>query len=435
MKQVYSILIMLAFCCVHAGAQEGWTKQIAPFTGGLSGVYALDSLSVWAVGQNGLIIHTSDGGSTWDSISNGATKSIYTVEFLNADTGFVAGRDNGSTPWTNGLLQRTVDGGQSWEFVDLPGGNQNSVMDIDFVEGPPGEPMRGVCVGGLAHVWTSYNYGESWEAASGDCGEGNFNSCFFNDSITGWFVGTPSNVKPYTIMFTNDACQSFVEQTDPLEIKLNGVSFGTNLKGVAVGNAGTVLYTSDGGANWVQSSDEDILGTTWFSVVLSETGLAWAAGNDGRIAYSEDWGQTWTAQVSGVSDPLWEVYFINDNEGWIVGGFSENVILHTKNGGVSSTGLKDYEGDDGGTFGLEQNYPNPFSSSTQISYRLTCTCHITLSVFDLSGRKIQTLVNEFQSGGRHVLSYDADHLNPGLYFYQLKIDKKLVAVKKMILER
>jgi photosystem II stability/assembly factor-like uncharacterized protein len=437
MRQFYSISILILFITVNATGQEGWTRQATPYSSGLSAVYAIDSLNVWATGQDGLIIHTTDGGTTWDSIPNGATQGIYTVEFINADTGFVGGRDNGpgALVGTNTLIQRTTDGGLTWEFQNLPGGSQNLLMDLDFVEGPPGEPMRGTSVGGLAHVWVTNDYGETWEAASGDCGEGNFNSCFFADSITGWFVGTPSNVKPYTIMFTDDGCKSFAEQTDPNEVKLNGVCFGTDLKGLAVGNSGAILFTSDGGANWEQSADEDISVTTWFSVFLSATGKAWAVGNNGRILYSTDWGQTWETQESGVTEPLWEVHFINDNEGWIVGGFSENVILHTKNGGGTSAGTGVYNDERTKAYSLEQNHPNPFSTSTQISYRLTRSNHVTLIIYDISGRKIQTLVNEFQIAGEHKIEWDAGHLSNGLYFYELVVAKYSGELRKMVLAK
>lgn len=432
MKQVYLISIVFALCTINVIGQEGWTSQSTPYSAGLRAVYAIDSLNVWASGLDGLIIHSTDGGETWDSIPNGASKYLTTVEFINADTGFVAGRDNETgTPWLNHLLQRTRDGGQNWEFINLPGGQQNTIFDLDFVEGPPGEPMRGFCVGGLANVWVSNDYGETWDRASGDCGEGNFNSCFFADSLTGWFVGTPSNVKPYTIMYTDDGSKSFVEQTDPNEIKLNGVCFGTHLKGIAVGNAGIIMHTSDGGEVWETSTDEDILGTTWMSVFLTETGNAWAAGTDGQIAYSSDWGFTWESQASGVTEPLWEVYFVNDHEGWIVGGRTGSVILHTKNGGISATGIGDNSKESGMAFALEQNYPNPFSASTQISYKLNSSSHITLTVYDISGRKIQTLVNEFQTAGEHIVDWDASQFSHGLYFYELKVDHGVAAVKKM----
>jgi len=428
--------MFIAFFSVNSSGQEGWINQSSPSSISLTAVYAIDSLNVWAVGQEGLIIHTKDGGVTWDSVPSGTERNLYTVEFINADTGFVGGReDESSPPLENNLIQRTTDGGLNWEFQHLPSGGQMMIMDVDFIEGPPGEPMRGFSTGGLSHTWRTDDYGETWEHARGDCGEGNFNSCFFVDSITGWFVGTPSNVIPYTIMHTADGTESFAEQTSPVDIKLNGVCFGTDLKGIAVGNAGTVIYTSDGGANWEQSSDDDINYTTWFSVFLTETGKAWAVGSDGMIAYSVNWGHTWEAQVSGVSDPLWEVHFINENEGWIVGGLSSGVILHTKNGGITTTGVNDFSDKHSKTYKLEQNYPNPFNSSTQISYNLNNSSKITLSIYDLSGRKIKTLVNEFQTAGEHTVSFEANHLCDGLYLYELKVDNDFVELKKMMLHR
>ena len=410
-------------------------EQSTSFNTRLTAVYAIDSMNIWATGLDGLIIHTSDGGTTWDSIPNGAEKSIHTVEFINADTGFVGGRDNGSTglPGSNSLIQRTTDGGLTWEFQTVPGGSQNTIMDIDFVEGPPGEPMRGFCVGGLAHVWVTNDYGETWEAASGNCGEGNFNSCFFADSITGWFVGTPSNVKPYTIMYTNDGCKSFVEQTDPNEIKLNGVCFGTNKKGIAVGNAGIIMYTSDGGVTW-ENSPNGKLGSMWTSVYLSETGRAWATDYTGKIAYSTDWGHSWILQESGISESLWDLYFLNDHEGWAVGGFTKSAILHTKNAGISNTGIDD-SGINQARYCLEQNFPNPFSTSTQIGYKLNRSGNVRLSIYDITGRKIHTLVNEFQITGEHSVLFKASRLKNGLYFYELKVDNEFVELRKMVLER
>lgn len=436
MKKLYMILMLGAFFSVGTIAQEGWTRQATPYAYGLSAVFAVDSLDIWAGGRDGLLIHSTDGGVSWDSIPNGSQKSIYTIEFINADTGFVAGRDNGNTGFvgSNSLIQRTTDGGLSWEWQTVPGGAQNSINDVDFVEGPPGETMRGYCVGGLAHVWVTSNYGETWEAASGDCGEGNFNSCYFADSITGWFVGTPSNVKPYTIMYTADGTASFVEQTDPNEIKLNGVCFGTALKGIAVGNAGIVMYTNDGGLTWENSMDEDIKATTWSSVFLNKSGLAWAVDTDGVIAYSSDWGKNWELQESGVNEPLWEVFFLNDREGWAVGGMAESMVLHTKNGGVTSTGVEESDNLLSTYSFLNQNIPNPFKNSTQISYDLHISTYVSLCIFDLSGRKIQTLVNEFQTAGEHTVDWDASHFSPGLYFCQLKVNHELIQVRKMIME-
>jgi photosystem II stability/assembly factor-like uncharacterized protein len=326
-----------------------------------------------------------------------------------------------------------MDGGSTWEFQHLTSSSGVSVNDIDFVAGPPGESMRGYSTAGLGHVWRTDDLGDTWEILSGGCGSGNFNSCFIIDSITGLFVGTPASNYEYSIMLTSDGGASFEQQTNPLAIKLNAVCFGTELKGIAVGNAGTILYTSDGGITWEQSIVEGLGTKTLFSVFLTESGKAWAVGNSGKIAYSEDWGHTWVLQESGVSVPLWEVYFVNDQIGWIVGGLANSVILHTINGGMTTTGISDFQNEKVRSYKLKQNYPNPFSSSTQISYELERSHKITLTVYDLSGRKIQTLVNEAQPAGEHTFNWDARDLGNGLYFYKLEVDNEPGEIKKMVL--
>jgi len=127
-----------------------------------------------------------------------------------------------------------------------------------------------------------------------------------------------------------------------------------------------------------------------------------------------------------------EVFFINENKGWIVGGFSKSIVLYTNNGGSGSTGIQDYGEADMQTSILEQNFPNPFTSSTTISYKLKRSANITLAVFDLSGREIQTLVNEFQTAGTHAVEWDASRLGNGFYFCELEVDNEAVEVRKML---
>jgi len=184
------------------------------------------------------------------------------------------------------------------------------------------------------------------------------------------------------------------------------------------------MYTSDGGTSWETCTDEDVTGGSklWSSVFLTETGKAWAVGSSGRIVYSNDWGHTWESQESGVTDLLSEVYFLNDSVGWIVGGFSGNVILYTKNGGVTDSGTGGISLAESRNYRLEQNYPNPFTTTTQITYKLNSSRHVCLTIYDISGRKIQTLVNELRQLGEHSVVWDASHFSSGLYFYELKVD-------------
>lgn len=70
-------------------------------------------------------------------------------------------------------------------------------------------------------------------------------------------------------------------------------------------------------------------------------------------------------------------------------------------------------------FNLQQNYPNPFNNTTVISYSLSEEAFIQLKVFDLLGREITTIVDEFKLAGKHHQFFDANDLASGIYIYQL----------------
>lgn len=73
---------------------------------------------------------------------------------------------------------------------------------------------------------------------------------------------------------------------------------------------------------------------------------------------------------------------------------------------------------------LRQNFPNPFNPSTQIQYYLPEASYITLEIYTLGGRLIQTLVDDHESSGLHTVTFNADNkkLSSGVYYYHLKTD-------------
>lgn len=85
-------------------------------------------------------------------------------------------------------------------------------------------------------------------------------------------------------------------------------------------------------------------------------------------------------------------------------------------------------------FVLDQNFPNPFSYSTQIEYALTGTSDVRMDVYNSSGQHISTLVNEEQAEGRYNYELDAGNLASGMYLYRIVVDgrtdtRKLLLVK------
>jgi len=84
------------------------------------------------------------------------------------------------------------------------------------------------------------------------------------------------------------------------------------------------------------------------------------------------------------------------------------------------------------SYTLAQNYPNPFNPSTKITYSLQNSELVTLRVFDVLGREVSTLVNQYQNAGNHTVSFNASSLASGMYFYKLEAGS-FQSIKKMML--
>ncbi|MGE5807055.1 MAG: endo-1,4-beta-xylanase [Ignavibacteria bacterium] len=133
--------------------------------------------------------------------------------------------------------------------------------------------------------------------------------------------------------------------------------------------------------------------------------------------------------------------------GWRVGLWQTNAFLLNSNGSERPAleWLRDYldtvnvvvgVDDDNkvlpGKFQLFANYPNPFNPITNIRYDIAATSQVTIKIFDVLGRHIQTLVNEMQSPGQYTVTFNASDLSSGIYFYRIEAGN-FVAVKKLML--
>ena len=172
-------------------------------------------------------------------------------------------------------------------------------------------------------------------------------------------------------------------------------------------------------------------------------GLDRATATDIGIKRSTDQGVTWTDFSGGL---VQNTYSFRTLAFKIVAG------MHTLYAGESSTalligrGLFEYSwlvsginsnGEIPKSYSLSQNYPNPFNPVTVIGYSLLVNSRVQLKVYDILGREIETLINEFQKAGTYETQfpnnqYTINQLASGVYFYKL-VAGDFVAVKKMIL--
>jgi hypothetical protein len=101
---------------------------------------------------------------------------------------------------------------------------------------------------------------------------------------------------------------------------------------------------------------------------------------------------------------------------------------------LSTIGIRQIESAVPDGFSLEQNYPNPFNPSTVIRYSLIENGIVSLKVFNLLGKVVETLISQKQVAGRYEIDFSGDDLPSGVYYYQLNTGARS-ETKKMLLLR
>jgi hypothetical protein len=99
-----------------------------------------------------------------------------------------------------------------------------------------------------------------------------------------------------------------------------------------------------------------------------------------------------------------------------------------------ATGIEE-ESDVPSRYELCQNYPNPFNPNTTIRYSIPKPGVVCVTVYNLQGQKVKTIINEFQQAGTYSRDFNTAGLSSGIYYYQLKVDGTVYDMKKMVLAR
>lgn len=246
-----------------ADGGDSWTPQVSNVSGvTLRSVFFTSEADGWIVGSSNTILSTSDGGSTWNTVSTGGTSPAFNdVFFSSPSTGYIVGVNG-----TAGFSKRTTNGGASWATTAVSGPLESVHFTSD---------VQGWACGRLGVIFHTTN-GVNWtqQVAPGPNITYNLNTIFMVSETEGWACGDPSTLK-------------------------HTVDGGTTWTGVASGtNAGkTGLYFSSDGSGWA---------TTTASL-----------GGGQPIRRTID-GVTWTAEPLTLPT-IHNLFFLHDTLGWTVG--------------------------------------------------------------------------------------------------------------------
>jgi hypothetical protein len=138
----------------------------------------------------------------------------------------------------------------------------------------------------------------------------------------------------------------------------------------------------------------------------------------------------WTIAIPG-SGYAYALDFGSDNSVYVVGG---NTAGATARLSQPITSISNYGNSNSENFWLGNSYPNPFNPTTNIKFNVAKLSDVNISVYDIMGREVQTLVNKRLQPGTYDVLFEGSSLNSGVYFYRLKAGnysetKKMLLVK------
>jgi hypothetical protein len=206
--------------------------------------------------------------------------------------------------------------------------------------------------------------------------------------------------------------------TDPTPVVVNTIFwFNVAASDSQIYGSGDVLYSDiQGGWQGEGNIDADPIFIDTLSYDLSDLSPCVGSGID-SIQVGEVWYYSPKTDISGHQRP-------NPIDLYVDMGAKESDYLN----GIDDENLEYFPT----SFSLKQNYPNPFNPVTAIGYQLSAISDVELSIYNLLGQKIATLVSEKQKAGYHQIEWDASGFASGIYYYQL-LAGDYMEVKKMIL--
>lgn len=402
-----------------------WISQTSGTIQALLSVSAVSDVIGWAGGNGPTVIRTTNGTTWSNATGTGIVGPVYNICGIDANTALCT-TSPGAT-----FIYRTTNGGTTWTQVHTATGTGAFINAIKMVDANTGY-ASGDPIAGVWELLKTTDGGVTWtqmpSAPTAPAGEAGWNNSFDVEGNNMWWLTNSATGKIYRS--TNAGLNFTTHNAGFTTASYGSIKFAADgLNGIVTSNAGNSARSTDGGVTWTNATA--IPGTGSSTGV--ETGLN--AGNVDLFAVrgtgiqrSTNGGTNWTSVFTGTG-AYNDINFATSAGcpvGWAVGA-----------GGVVArmslmTGISNYNGEVPSSFNLSQNFPNPFNPSTNINFSIPKSGLVTLKIYDMVGREVSTLVNEFKSAGNYIVGFSGANLTSGTYFYRLESDN-FVETKKMLL--
>lgn len=368
--------------------------------------------------EGGNIYMSTDNGGSWTVVNSGMNVGyIWSLKVNSAGVIFAA---------TNDGIYRSTNNGTTWALTELGG---KDVRALDILAN--GDMLAGTWDFG---VYKSTDNGSTWNTS--------------NDGLTAPAVHALTHTS--TAVFAGTFQGGIFRSMDggaswsPMVVEYEHIwSMGVTSTGVLF--AGTygrgLFYSINNGDTWLPAVgmpssfiyaisvdvNDNVYVSTWAGGVYAAQGSSFndAPGLGSSPLNSFDWTPI-GMQGYGVSSLL-----ANLQTGALYLGTREGQFYQNDSPtAVKETGTQVIPTD----FALEQNYPNPFNPETRIRFALPVKQNVTLTVYNILGQKVRTLLAQELEAGVYNVNFPAKELASGVYIYRLQTDK-ITLTKKMVLQK
>jgi photosystem II stability/assembly factor-like uncharacterized protein len=418
-NKFYSFFILsLIFLSVNTFSQ--W---YVVSSGGSLGYNSISFYQSWgfAGGDIGLLKKTVDHGSTWTTLSLGASTKINNVYTYNQNMIYLCGVD--------AMIYKSTNGGTNWTAQTTPAAFR--YYDLDFINA-----NTGMVIGDDGRAGFTTNGGTNWIPAQFNVAPGpkmDYKVCDMVD-INTWIIASADtqivNTKYSYIHRTTNNGVSYQN----LYTMSGGLSSDVSFIYIRVMSAGTIyavtangyfLKTVNNGSTWTTTQLPNIPLSADFANLLT----GYYCGQNGIIRKTTNSGANWIEQTSPTTQAL-KTVFCRDTSNIFAAG-SNGTIIRTQNGG-NFVGINQTGHEIPNQFMLYQNYPNPFNPGTKINFDIPKQSFARLSIYNILGEEVKVLLSENITAGKYEAEFDASELPSGTYFYRLT-SGDFSQTKKMLL--
>jgi len=365
-----------------------------------SGVQSVEALSL--IESGGKVFAGVPGRGIYYSTNNGADWIQSSLNNLTV-TSFTLNGGNIYAGTTNNGLYYSSNNGNSWIPSSLNTGTVLSLMTKN----------NSIYAGTNNGILKSTNNGTNW-----------FQTFITNDSV--YALTSTGN---YIFAATNNGLRRSsnegVNWSLVHNIYIRYMSLTCKGTYVFVGTSNGIYVSPDNGSTWNPSYTGSIpiyAMTTYGNNVI--------AGTNNGVLLTTNNGTNWLNKNQGFSlPPSVKSFFVSNN--YIYAGTSYSIWRRLLNDIIYVNLISEYIPS---TYKLEQNYPNPFNPTTNIRYQIQKSGTVKISVYDMLGKEIETLVNEKQSPGTYEVSWNGSKYPSGVYYYKINSDdytetKKMLMIK------